>query len=267
MPNRSTISCAPFLDLAEGDALTLINENTDPQVIKLTQQTPAAKELFPTQVLFPGGQPYRFIVPKNAEGTYVYESETLPSGKTLTIAVVAQTANAHQSSATLDARTDASSTAPDFEIPLPFGDARTANLVSSQSTQSQTVSSSAVIDTLPVPASSSVASSAKAVEQTDDGSAVIELHQAQASSAGGQGKGVVETNPFTVANRLAAEKNGSYTPSTSSAVTTAHTLHSGAPLEQIRRPRANPSTGPGTWMISLGTIALFGLCYRRMARN
>lgn len=213
-----------------GESVVFKNDNADPQVLKSKDD----REIFPVQVLFE--DPYTTTVPADANGTYVYFSETLPEDKTLTISVAAQAV--------------ASSTAPiseeqNIEIPIP-----------------PMIEPSA----LPIMLTSSVSSSVDTVSVSSGNgqgeNTVINLRGETASSAGSVtfDTSKVPVNPYTVAS------GGRSSASTNIAknVAVKSTLHSGAPAEITKHtPRVITESGPSDILMLLGAaFALFGVVYQ-----
>ncbi len=237
------------VSIAGGSTLTLVNQNTDPQVIKVK----TGKDLFATQVLF--DKPYVFQVPTDAAGTYTYFSETLPDTEILVITVTAPIETAISSSSASPQPTD---TAPSSQIPLPFGGGdfvpEPAASSSAPSVVLQTQQSSSVMNT--------------ATTTTTNGTETITLGiAAQGSSSSSPASfmsNAIPTNPYTVSATKDLPAEGISQLEEISKL--ADTLHGGAPLQQIttHRPRTVTTTGPDVWFVLIPALALMYAAYRKM---
>jgi len=227
------------VNVRPGYSVTIANANKDPQVLKSKD----GRDLFPVQVIFT--TPYTFTVPSNAQGTYVYFSETLPDDRTLTFTVETATA-ASSSSASAEASPSVSVTVPSdsgggtVSIPLPFG--------------------------APVQESSPGSAPSAIVVQQSDETALISLkEQASASSSSSTSfeTNNVPTNPYTVGTK--AER-----PETTDIAENAkqtQQLRSGAPIRQLQKyaPRKVPETGPaGMALVFLPALIAVVFVFRRM---
>ncbi len=236
-----------------GDTLKLLNANKDPQVLKVKT---GSRELFPVQVLF--DTPFTFTVPANAQGTYIYASETLPDDRTLTIQVTPTVESAAASSIASSATNQAiagsasssvESSVPTSEIPLPFAEAPVAPVVTESS-------------------ASSVSSSAASVDlQYSGDTAVISLPggSSSSSSAPSLQTNNIPTNPYTVGTL------GEYPLANKSIAETAKVteqLHSGAPIKQLQKhvPKKVTSTGADSLLVFLPALLLLVVLFRRSLR-
>lgn len=198
------------IEIRPGQTVTIENRNADPQVIK----SKTGRDLFPVQVIF--DEPYSFTIPDDAEGTYVYHSETLPEDRIVTFTV-----------ATASAQTVAvSSSSATNIIPLPFG---------GDPIQSGVTSSRA----------SSVSVAVRPTEHSG-GSATISLGGSSSSAESTEGgSAVIPTNPYTVTNGQQQEVLLPAAAIASSAETQ-ETLHGGAPIRELinHTPKRVTETGP-----------------------
>ncbi len=222
-----------------GDSVTIENANKDPQVLKSKD----GRDLFPVQVIFT--TPYTFTVPSNAQGTYVYFSETLPDDRTLTFTIETATAasSASSSSASAEASPSVSVTVPSdsgggtVSIPLPFG--------------------------TPVQESSSSSAPSAIVVQQSDETALISLkEQASSSSSPSFETNDVPTNPYTVGTQAERPK----TTDIAGDAKQTQQLRSGAPIRQLQKyaPRKVPDTGPaGMALVFLPALLGVVLMYRK----
>ncbi len=261
-----------------GDELVITNENPDPQVLKPKDTA----ELFSVQVLF--DEPFSFVVPVAALGkTYTYFSETLPEDALLEISVVESIEQAAVSS-------DANSSEDLIPLPpiLPTPESSESSSESSESSSSSSSSIPVVQASKPASGqplvvaliSSSIAPSARSTGQPSTFSlrpaAASESSSSLPSLSGNQSN--LPNNPYTVGNRIEAERLG-LAPSSSSGrnSSTSSSLKSGAPLRRItapvqtvstvtKKPRANVETGPHESMIivTVLTMGMIVLYYRRV---
>ena len=244
----------PTVTLTPGSVLTIENQNAEPQVLKSIGQS----ELFPVQVLFES-QSQDITIPSDADGLYLYVSETLPDTESLSITVTTSIESAavsslssSQSSATISSSsTSTSGTAAFDEIPLPFFE--TTNSAVSSSTSSQA----------PVVTGQMSSSAGIAVVSMQGANETVSISVGGAFSSSAQSsapkQAALETNPYTVA----AQQNGTLNQE-NAARHAAAKLHSGAPLQQYARPRTNTSTGPELWLALLPASLLTLGAYRKI---
>lgn len=230
------------VNVRPGSAITIENANKDPQVLKSKD----GRDLFPVQVIFT--TPYTFTVPSDAQGTYIYFSETLPDDRTLTFTVETKTAGSSASSrsASAEAPPSVSVAIPSdaggaISIPLPFG--------------APAVTSS--------PGSS--APSAIVVQQSDETALISLKEQASAPSSSSPSfeTNNVPTNPYTIGTQ--AERPETATIAESAQKT--QQLHSGAPIRQLQKyaPRKVPETGPaGMALVFVPALIAVAFVFRRM---
>lgn len=267
----------PSVTVKPGDELIITNENPDPQVLKSN----GTADLFVTQVLF--DEPFSFIIPAAAIGkTYVYSSETLPENQLLEIVVTDGTEVASSSSSTAG---------DDVFIPLPPVSSESSESSSEASSSDSSESSSSSSSSIPVVQASSarsgqplvvtLISSSSAGTTPTTTPATFSLRPAAGASTSsslpaiGSSQENLPSNPYTVSNRLEAERLGLIPKASSSS----SSLKSGAPLRRVetpvktttvtKKPRTNVETGPGpsVAIVTLLTVGLMALYYRRMMRT
>lgn len=205
-----------------GETISIENKNPDPQVLKSRNN----RDLFAVQVLFE--KPFTFTIPNDAIGPYVYGSETLPEDQTFTITVL-------QGNTVTASTVDESES---FDIPLPFGDGPVR-----RSPERTTRFSSSSI-------ASSISDAEVSIEQKRNlpGTAHINLGTSGLSSSTAYGaRPTIEENPFTVA--LGKEKQSLL--ERKSVFQNQKSLHGGAPLQSIKKPRQVTETGPRGMLLLL----------------
>lgn len=225
--NPTTVNVHP------GDSITIENKNADPQVLKPKN----SRDLFPVQVVF--DQPYKFTVAADANGQYVYYSETLPDDRTVTFNVTNASVQSSVVSSVVSSVASSAASAT-VSIPLPFGGGSVNVPAGQPITPPVAVSSAASVDVQSTPHSGDTA--------TIDigGSSSSAASTAVADSS-------IPTNPYTVASAPKQTQNAT-------ASSAAANLHGGAPLlvQNIRSPRRTPDSGPAGFTL-LFIPALLGV--------
>ncbi len=233
------------VSISAGSTLTLVNQNSNPQVIKIK----TGKNLFATQVLF--DQPFVFEVPTDTEGTYTYFSETLPDSETLVITVTTPIKTTTTSST---APQQGTSNTEANQIPLPFG------------------GGDFVPEPAPSPSAPSVVlqtqnSSAVTVTTVTHGTETINLGIGEQGSAPSAPpsftSNAIATNPYTVSATKDQPEGFSQLEAVLNLI---EPLHGGAPLQEIakRRPRTVTTTGPDVWLALIPAFVLMYAAYRKM---
>jgi hypothetical protein len=262
--------------LRPGDELVIINENPEPQVLKSNTDS----DLFVSQLLF--DEPFSFVVPASALGkTYVYASATLPEDKTLEIRVVetleqpAESSSSSSEEALIPLPPDTSSS----ESPLPDASSESSESSSIPVVQASSTPGQGVVVTMP-----SSSSRPGTIHQQGGNPTTFSLRPAAGESSSSSSslpsltgnQGNLPSNPYTVGNRLEAERAGLITKSFAKS-SSSSSLHSGADLRppvrtttttvpKVTKPRTNVETGPGPSMAIVTVLAmgLMALVYRKM---
>lgn len=269
--------------LRGGDMLTIVNKNPSPQVIKSKNE----RQLFPTQILF--DTQFDFTVPENANGTYVYFSETLPDEQTLTINITPQDTSDQNQDTPIPFGNEGDEIPIPFgettyDTPIPFGSSSSVSSSSSSSVSSSSSSSSSSNSSSSSSSSGGGTSGGGSGGSSGGGGGGGSSGGGGGNSGGGGGGGGgsqiisvgtgytpppnpttsyrnIPTNPYTV------NAGGQNRIDTIAAAKDAQNLHSGAPLQEIvkHKPFTVTETGPhGTLLVILPALLAVGFLYRKM---
>jgi len=222
------------IELVTGDTVKIVNANNDPQVLKSEN----GRILFETAVIV--SEPFFFTVSADALGPYVYYSETLPEGQTMTFNI----ALPMETEQTEEQNTQGFSD----PIPIPFAADDIPVIPEKQPTQAVVTVHEGGAATISVAGSSSSSASTKTDTKT-------------------RTEQQVPTNPYTVqatgAERTAAQQQ--------TLAATNEELHGGAPLAQYAnyRPPVTSATGPEhtALVVVLLSLLLFWPVARRMMKE
>ena len=232
------------LSIAPGKELLFINENENPQVIKVKD----GRDFIPVQVVF--SDPVRVTVPADAAGEYILYSETLADTQQVVIMVGSIENSAAQTSSSSVSSVQSSE---EINIPIPSSLSSSQSSVNFVAPVATASSSSAMHRAAP----SQAVATAVAPETMEHSTDTVVM------SFGGSSSSVqssvaftdrgIEPNPYVVGNVGALQQKNAILASKGGKTST---LHSGAPLIQTQRPIRTTDSGPAGTLLALFVIAL-----------